>query len=134
MLHYDLFTWKGNCYCSCRDFFIAFTILLVTHMIMDQNGVHLWTPLTDSTYGVLFPLCLTEVKHNYLLFFYTKLCAFFHNFIKSLSLYIHRWPQRPQIARACRARAILILLVFEKVYSCLFISNYAWNHVITYTS
>ena len=134
MLHYDLFTWKGNCYCSCRDFFIAFTILLVTHMIMDQNGVHLWTPLTDSTYGVLFPLCLTEVKHNYLLFFYTKLCAFFLNFIKSLSLYIHRWPQRPQIARACRARAILILLVFEKVYSCLFISNYTWNHVITYTS
>ena len=74
MLHYDLFTWKGNCYCSFRDFFIAFTILLVTHMIMDQNGV-------------LFPLCLTEV---HLLFFHTKLCAFFHNFIKSLSLYIHR--------------------------------------------
>ena len=131
MLHYDLFTWKGNCYCSFRDFFIAFTILLVTHMMMDQNGVHLWTPLMDSTHGVLFRLCLTEV---HLLFFHTKHGAFFHNFIKSLSLYIHRWPQRPQIARARRARAILILLVFEKVYSCLFISNYTWNHVITYTS
>ena len=131
MLHHGLFTWKGNCYCSFRDFFIAFTILLVTHMIMDQNGVHLWTPLMDSTHGVLFRLCLTEV---HLLFFHTKHGAFFHNFIKSLSLYIHRWPQRPQIARARRARAILILLVFEKVYSCLFISNYTWNHVITYTS
>ena len=39
--------------------------------------------------------------------------------------------QRPQIARARRASAIL--LVFEKIYSCLFIPNCTRNHVITYT-
>ena len=71
-------------------------ILLITRMITDRNGVHL----------VLLPLCLTEVHP---LFFHTKLCAFFHDLIKSLSLYIHRGPQRPQIARALQTRAILIL-------------------------
>ena len=71
-------------------------ILLITRMITDRNGVHL----------VLLPLCLTEVHP---LFFHTKLCAFFHDLIKSLSLYIHRRPQRPQIARALRTRAILVL-------------------------
>ena len=40
--------------------------------------------------------------------------------------------QRPQIARARRARAIL--LVFKKIYSCLFIPNCTRNHVITYTN
>ena len=39
---------------------------------------------------------------------------------------------RPQIALALRARAIL--LVFEKIYSCLFIPNCTRNHVITYTN
>ena len=39
--------------------------------------------------------------------------------------------QRPQIALALQARAIL--LVFEKIYSCLFIPNCTRNHVITYT-
>ena len=34
---------------------------------------------------------------------------------------------RPQIALALRARAIL--LVFEKIYSCLFIPNCTRNHV-----
>ena len=71
-------------------------ILLITRMITDGNGVHL----------VPLPLCLTEVDP---LFFHTKLCAFFHDLITSLSLYIHRGPQRPQIARAVRTRAILIL-------------------------
>ena len=37
---------------------------------------------------------------------------------------------KPQIALALRARAIL--LVFKKIYSCLFIPNYTRNHVITY--
>ena len=50
-------------------------ILLITCMITDRNGVHL----------VLLPLCLTEVHP---LFFHTKLSAFFHDLIKSLSLYI----------------------------------------------
>ena len=36
-----------------------------------------------------------------------------------------------KIARARRASAIL--LVFEKIYSCLFIPNCTRNHVITYT-
>ena len=40
--------------------------------------------------------------------------------------------QRPQIALAIRARAIL--LVIEKIYSTLFIPNYTRNHVITYTN
>ena len=40
--------------------------------------------------------------------------------------------QRQQIAHALRARAIL--LVFEKIYSCLFIPNCTRNHVITYTN
>ena len=40
--------------------------------------------------------------------------------------------QRPQIARALRARAIL--LDFEKIYSCLFIPNCTRNHVITFTN
>ena len=39
--------------------------------------------------------------------------------------------QRLQIAPALRARAIL--LVFEKIYSGLFISNCTRNHVITFT-
>jgi len=39
--------------------------------------------------------------------------------------------QRPQIALALQARAIL--LVFEKIYSCLFIPNCTQNHLITYT-
>ena len=52
-------------------------ILLITRMITDRNGVHL----------VLLPLCLTEVHP---LFFHTKLCAFFHDLIKSLSLCIRR--------------------------------------------
>ena len=38
---------------------------------------------------------------------------------------------RPQIALTLRTRTIL--LVFKKIYSCLFIPNYTWNHVITYT-
>ena len=40
--------------------------------------------------------------------------------------------QRPQIALALRTRAIL--LVFKKIYSCLFIPNCTRNHVITYTN
>ena len=40
--------------------------------------------------------------------------------------------QRRQIALALRARAIL--LVFEKIYSCLFIPNCTRNHLITYTN
>ena len=40
--------------------------------------------------------------------------------------------QRPQIALAIRSRAIL--LVFEKIDSCLFISNCTRNRVITYTN
>ena len=40
--------------------------------------------------------------------------------------------QRPQIARARRASTIL--LVFKKIYSCLFIPNSSWNHVSTYTN
>ena len=40
--------------------------------------------------------------------------------------------QRPQTAHTLRARAIL--LVFEKIYSCLFIPNCTRNHVITYTN
>ena len=40
--------------------------------------------------------------------------------------------QRPQTARALRARAIL--LDFEKIYSCLFIPNCTRNHVITFTN
>ena len=40
--------------------------------------------------------------------------------------------QRPQIALALRARAIL--LAFEKIYSCLFIPNCTRNHVITCTT
>ena len=40
--------------------------------------------------------------------------------------------QRPQIALALRACAIL--LVFEKIYSCLFIPNYTRNHVIAYAN
>ena len=41
--------------------------------------------------------------------------------------------QRPQIALALRARAILI--VFEKfTWLCLFIPNCTRNHVITYTN
>ena len=39
--------------------------------------------------------------------------------------------QRPQIALALRAR--VILLVFEKIYSSLFIPNCTRNDVITYT-
>ena len=39
--------------------------------------------------------------------------------------------QRLQIALARRASAILV--VFEKIYSCLFNSNCTRNHVITYT-
>ena len=38
--------------------------------------------------------------------------------------------QRQEIA--LRARAIL--LVFEKIYSCLFIPNFTRNHLITYTN
>ena len=37
-----------------------------------------------------------------------------------------------QITLALRARAILV--VFEKIYSCLFISNCTRNYVITYTN
>ena len=40
--------------------------------------------------------------------------------------------QRPQIALALQAR--VILLVFEKIYLCLFIPNCTRNHVITYTN
>ena len=40
--------------------------------------------------------------------------------------------QRPQIALALRARAIF--LVFEKIYSCLFIPNCTRNQLITYTN
>ena len=45
----------------------------------------------------------------------------------------HMTFQRLQIALALLARAILV--VFEKIYSCLFISNCTRkNHVITYTN
>ena len=40
--------------------------------------------------------------------------------------------QRPQIALALRAR--VILLAFEKIYSCLFIPNCTRNHLITHTN
>ena len=40
--------------------------------------------------------------------------------------------QRQQIAHALRARAIL--LVFEKIYSCLFIPNWTRNEVINYAN
>ena len=40
--------------------------------------------------------------------------------------------QRPQIALTLRAHAIL--LVFKKIYLCLFIPNWTQNHVITYTN
>ena len=40
--------------------------------------------------------------------------------------------QRLQIALTLRAREILV--IFEKIYSCLFISNCTRNHVITYTN
>ena len=40
--------------------------------------------------------------------------------------------QRPQIALALRARAIL--LAFEKIYSCLYMPNCTRNHVITCTN
>ena len=40
--------------------------------------------------------------------------------------------QRPQIALALRVHAIL--LVFKKIYSCLFIPNCTRNHAITYTN
>ena len=40
--------------------------------------------------------------------------------------------QRPQIALVLWACAIL--LVFKKIYSCLFIPNCTQNHVITYTN
>ena len=36
------------------------------------------------------------------------------------------------IALCLRARAVL--LVFKKIYSCLFIPNCTWNYVITYTN
>ena len=53
---------------------------------------------------------------------YKALCIF-HDLIKSLSLYIHRGPQRPQIARALRTRAILVLC---NNWSKCFISR--WMH------
>ena len=56
-------------------------ILLITRMITDRNA---WSPLGPIS------LFLTEL---HLLFFHTKLCVFFHDLIKSLSLYIHRRPQ-----------------------------------------
>ena len=40
--------------------------------------------------------------------------------------------QRPQIALALRVR--VILLIFGKIYSCLFIPNCTRNNVITYTN
>ena len=40
--------------------------------------------------------------------------------------------QSLQIALALRTRAILV--VFEKIYSCLFIPNCTQNYVITYTN
>ena len=75
-----------------------------------------WSPLGPIS------LCLTEV-HS--LSFHTKLCAFFHDLIKSLSLYINRGPQRPQIPWALRTRAILVL--FNNWSKC-FISRwmYSW--------
>ena len=39
---------------------------------------------------------------------------------------------RPQIALALRTHAIL--LVFEKIYPCMFIPNCTRNHGITYTN
>ena len=49
---------------------------------------------------------------------YKALCIF-HDLIKSLSLYIHRGPQRPQIAWALRTRAILFCLAIGQSASYL---------------
>ena len=66
----------------------------------------------------IFPCILLTGNHMiFLVQFGTSTCLFF---------------QRPQLARARRAR--VILLVFEKIYSCLFNPNCTRNHVITYTN
>ena len=52
--------------------------------------------------------------------------------IKEILRLSRKFFQRPQIALALRARAIL--LAFEKIYSCLLIPNCTRNHVITCTN
>ena len=71
-----MINWKRD-FVSFNTVYRGRSILLITSVITDRNGVHL----------VLLPLCLTEVHP---LFFHTKLCAFFHDFINSFSLYIPR--------------------------------------------
>ena len=64
-----MINWKRD-FVSFNTVYRGRSILLITSVITDRNGVHL----------VLLPLCLTEVHP---LFFHTKLCAFFHDFINS---------------------------------------------------
>ena len=72
----------------------------------------------DKPYRIFSCILLT---HNHMIF----LVQFRIN--KPLLIF-----QRPQIARALRATAVL--LVLKKIYSCLFIPNCTRNHVITYTN
>ena len=78
-------------------------------------------------------LCFCVIMISYLVFFIFILLIRNH-MIFLMQCGIHKYLlifQRPQIARDRRARAIL--LVFEKINSCLFNPNCTRNNVITYT-
>ena len=78
------------------------------------------TPWMAQFMVQFFPDCMIRVRS-----FCSTISQFFHQ---------SAWKffQRPQIALALQVHAIL--LVFEKIYSCLFIPNCTQNHLITYTN
>ena len=66
MLHYGLFTWKGNCYCSFTDVFIAVATNIhkkVSFNIECFKNFLSFSPILFTIFGVLFTSCyiLTSV-------------------------------------------------------------------------
>ena len=86
--------------------------------------------LNKLFFHLMCALCFCIIMMSYLKFFWCILLIRNHTiFSRNLEALVNFF-QRPRIARARSA----ILLVFEKIYSCLFIPNFTRNHLITYTN
>ena len=63
MLHYGLFTWKGNCYCSFTDVFIAVASNIhnkVSFNIECFKNFLSFSPILFTIFGALLRECLCK--------------------------------------------------------------------------
>ena len=82
MLHYGLFTWKGNCYCSFTDVFIAVATNIhkkVSFNIECFKNFLSFSPILFTIFGVLFT--------RYIL---TSVCIFLILFSIHFLMYVYQ--------------------------------------------